>query len=45
MSDPVLDLREIVRTYVTEADTLEVLRGVSLTLMPGEIVGLAVCRR
>lgn len=40
MSDPVLDLRDIVRTYVTEADTLEVLRGVSLTLMPGEIVGL-----
>jgi lipoprotein-releasing system ATP-binding protein len=40
MSEPVLDLRAISRTYVTEADTLEVLKGASLTLMPGEIVGL-----
>jgi lipoprotein-releasing system ATP-binding protein len=40
MSDPVLELRAISRTYVTEADTLEVLKGASLTLMPGEIVGL-----
>ena len=40
MSNPVLELRDVNRTYVTEAGPLEVLRGVNLTLMPGEIVGL-----
>jgi lipoprotein-releasing system ATP-binding protein len=40
MSNPVLELRNIERTYLTEAGPLEVLRGVDLTLQPGEIVGL-----
>jgi len=40
MSDAVLELRDIERTYVTEAGNLTVLRGASLTLNPGEIVGL-----
>lgn len=40
MSKPVLELRSIERTYVTEAGELPVLRGVNLTLEPGEIVGL-----
>ena len=40
MSEPVLELRDIGRTYITEADTLEVLKGASLTLEAGEIVGL-----
>ncbi|WP_300543052.1 ABC transporter ATP-binding protein [Maricaulis sp.] len=40
MSEPVLELRGIHRTYVTEADTLDVLKGACLTLQPGEIVGL-----
>ncbi len=40
MSEPVLELRNIERTYVTEADQLHVLRGVNLVLQPGEIVGL-----
>ncbi|MHA6288671.1 ABC transporter ATP-binding protein [Maricaulis sp. CAU 1757] len=40
MSDPVLSLRGLERTYVTEAGELPVLRGVDLDLQPGEIVGL-----
>jgi len=40
MSDAVLELKAIERTYVTEAGGLTVLRGASLKLMPGEIVGL-----
>lgn len=40
MSKPVLELVAIERTYVTEAATLPVLRGASLVLNPGEIVGL-----
>lgn len=40
MSEPVLELRAIERTYVTEAGPLQVLRGVNLVLQPGEIVGL-----
>ncbi len=40
MSDPVLDLQDIHRTYVTEAGQLDVLKGASLSLQPGEIVGL-----
>ncbi len=40
MSKSVLELVSIERTYVTEAATLPVLRGASLVLQPGEIVGL-----
>jgi lipoprotein-releasing system ATP-binding protein len=40
MSNPVLELRDVERTYVTDAGPLEVLRGVNLTLQPGELVGL-----
>ncbi|WP_203294385.1 ABC transporter ATP-binding protein [Maricaulis parjimensis] len=40
MSKPVLELVSIERTYVTEAATLNVLRGADLVLQPGEIVGL-----
>ncbi|MFT6663140.1 MAG: lipoprotein-releasing system ATP-binding protein [Maricaulis maris] len=40
MSDFVLELDAIERTYVTEAGELPVLRGASLSLAPGEIVGL-----
>ncbi|MFZ5669735.1 MAG: ABC transporter ATP-binding protein [Pseudomonadota bacterium] len=40
MSDPVLSLRGVVRTYVTDAGQLPVLKGVDLDVMPGEIVGL-----
>lgn len=36
----VLELRNISRTYVTDAGPLHVLRGVDLVLMPGELVGL-----
>ncbi|WP_339334682.1 ABC transporter ATP-binding protein [uncultured Maricaulis sp.] len=40
MSEFVLELDAIDRTYVTEAGQLPVLQGASLTLSPGEIVGL-----
>jgi lipoprotein-releasing system ATP-binding protein len=40
MSEPVLSLRGVVRTYTTEAGALEVLKGVDLDVFPGEIVGL-----
>ncbi|WP_300530350.1 ABC transporter ATP-binding protein [Maricaulis sp.] len=40
MSSPVLQLTNVERTYVTEAGPLEVLRGVNLSIAPGEIVGL-----
>lgn len=40
MSEPVLELKAVERTYVTEAGPLEVLRGIDLILAPGEIVGL-----
>jgi lipoprotein-releasing system ATP-binding protein len=36
----VLELRDITRTYVTDAGPLHVLRGVDLDLKPGELVGL-----
>jgi len=40
MSEPVLSLRGVTRTYVTDAGQLPVLKGVNLDVMPGEIVGL-----
>jgi lipoprotein-releasing system ATP-binding protein len=40
MSDPVLTIRGLERTYVTEAGALPVLKGVDLDVRPGEIVGL-----
>jgi len=40
MSEPVLSLRGVARTYVTDAGELPVLKGVDLDVMPGEIVGL-----
>jgi lipoprotein-releasing system ATP-binding protein len=39
MTDP-LELRDVHRTYKTEADELRVLRGIDLTLRAGEIVAL-----
>ena len=40
MSEPVLSIRGLERTYVTAAGPLTVLRGVDLDVRPGEIVGL-----
>ena len=40
MSDPVLSLRNVERTYVSGGEDLNVLRGINLDLKPGEIVGL-----
>ena len=40
MSDPVLSLSGIRRTYVTGEGELEVLKGVDLEVFPGEVVGL-----
>ena len=40
MSEPVLSIRGLQRTYVTPAASLTVLRGVDLDVAPGEIVGL-----
>ena len=40
MSEAVLSIRGLERTYVTPAGALPVLRGVDLDVMPGEIVGL-----
>ncbi|HEX7886692.1 MAG TPA: ABC transporter ATP-binding protein, partial [Phenylobacterium sp.] len=40
MSEPVLSIRGLERTYVTVAGALPVLRGVDLDVRPGEIVGL-----
>ena len=40
MSSPVLSLRGVERTYVTEAGKLTVLRGADLDVYPGEVVGL-----
>ncbi|MEW5687599.1 MAG: ABC transporter ATP-binding protein [Pseudomonadota bacterium] len=40
MSEPVLSIRGLERTYVTEAGSLTVLRGVDIDVQPGEIVGL-----
>ncbi|HEX3365265.1 ABC transporter ATP-binding protein [Phenylobacterium sp.] len=40
MSEPVLSIRGLERSYVTGAGPLTVLRGVDLDVQPGEIVGL-----
>jgi len=40
MSEPVLSIRGLRRTYVTAAGPLPVLKGVDLDVRPGEIVGL-----
>jgi lipoprotein-releasing system ATP-binding protein len=40
MSEPVLSIRGLERTYVTQAGSLTVLRGADLDVQPGEIVGL-----
>jgi len=40
MSEPVLSIRGLERTYVTAAGSLSVLKGVDLDVQPGEIVGL-----
>ena len=40
MSEPVLSIRGLERTYVTLAGSLPVLKGVDLDVFPGEIVGL-----
>jgi lipoprotein-releasing system ATP-binding protein len=40
MSEPVLSIRGLERTYVTLAGRLPVLKGVDLDIRPGEIVGL-----
>jgi lipoprotein-releasing system ATP-binding protein len=40
MSEPVLSIRGLERSYVTGAGTLTVLRGEDLDVQPGEIVGL-----
>ncbi len=40
MSEPVLSIRGLQRTYVTAAGSLPVLRGVDLDVQRGEIVGL-----
>jgi lipoprotein-releasing system ATP-binding protein len=39
-TSPILALRGVERTYVTEAGSLSVLRGVNLDVYPGEVVGL-----
>ena len=40
MSEPVLSIRGLKRTYVTLAGSLTVLKGADLDIYPGEIVGL-----
>jgi lipoprotein-releasing system ATP-binding protein len=40
MSEPVLELRGVGRTYKTGEGELEVLKGVDLAVRPGEVVGL-----
>ncbi|MDB5468898.1 MAG: transporter, ATP-binding protein, partial [Caulobacter sp.] len=40
MSSPTLSLRGVKRTYQAGSGPLEVLKGVDLDVMPGEIVGL-----
>ena len=40
MNSPVLELRGVERSYKTAAGPIQVLRGVNLTIVPGQIVGL-----
>jgi lipoprotein-releasing system ATP-binding protein len=40
MSEPVLEVRDLRRTYVTGQGELEVLKGADVTVSPGEVVGL-----
>ena len=40
MSNPVLSVRNVTRTYDTASGGLTVLKGVNLDVMPGEVVGL-----
>jgi lipoprotein-releasing system ATP-binding protein len=40
MSEPVLSIRALTRTYLTGEGTLSVLKGADLDVQPGEIVGL-----
>jgi lipoprotein-releasing system ATP-binding protein len=40
MSEPVLEVRGLTRTYVTGQGELEVLKGADVTVSPGEVVGL-----
>ncbi len=40
MSNPVLSVRNVTRTYESAAGPLTVLKGVNLDVMPGEVVGL-----
>ena len=40
MSDPVLDIRDLKRSFTQGDVTIHVLRGVSLAIEPGEIVAL-----
>ena len=40
MSSPLLEITGLNRSYVTGDRTLDVLKGVDLTVQPGEIVGL-----
>ncbi|MBN8552754.1 MAG: ABC transporter ATP-binding protein [Caulobacterales bacterium] len=40
MSEPLLDVRGLHRTYVTGDRALEVLKGADVQVMPGEVVGL-----
>ncbi|HWF78534.1 MAG TPA: ABC transporter ATP-binding protein [Caulobacteraceae bacterium] len=40
MSEPVLSIRGLRRSYVTGERTLEVLKGIDLEVYPGELVGL-----
>ena len=39
-SSPVIACRGVVKDYVTDAGVLKVLRGIDLTVMPGEVVSL-----
>ncbi|MEM6832978.1 MAG: ABC transporter ATP-binding protein [Pseudomonadota bacterium] len=40
MSDAVLDLRDLRRSYAQGGESIDVLKGINLTICPGEIVGL-----
>ena len=40
MSDPIVSLRDLTRSFSQGGETIEVLRGVDLDIMPGEIVAL-----